>query len=149
ISWISLAAFVVFAGLIGRAYFRSTMAGLAIAWLGLAGLNPLGPAIAAAKTLMHPAPLIRNWPPPLETVFVTGQMADDLMTQPLLGGMYVGSDWRHGQDLVWFFDIGSRAPALAGLMLLLYLMLKPGEGWSRYAAIAGASALVTVFNPLV
>ena len=41
ISWISLAAFVLFAGLVGRSLFRSNMAGIAIACLGLVGVNPM------------------------------------------------------------------------------------------------------------
>ena len=149
LSWICLVAFVVFAGRIGRVCFRSSVAGVAIAWLGLAGLNPLGPAIAVARNLAHATPLVQHWLGPVETVFVSGQMADDLMTQPLLPAMYLGGDWRHGQNLVWFFDIGSRAPALAGLMLLLYLLLKPPGGRRCYIAIVAVSALITAFNPLI
>jgi hypothetical protein len=149
ISWISLAAFVVMSGLIGRAVFRSNIAGVAIAFLGLAGVNPLGPAVAATKHFTRGVPLVQRSHMPVETVFVSTETSDGLMAQPLLGAMYVGGDWRPGQNLVWFFDVGSRAPALAGLMLLLFLLLAPGVGWVRYASVAIVSALLTAFNPLV
>ena len=77
------------------------------------------------------------------------ETSDALMTQPLLGAMYLGGDWRQGQNLVWFFDIGSRAPALAGLMFLLFLLLKPDPGWGRYVSAGAVSAVVTALNPLV
>jgi Uncharacterized membrane protein (DUF2298) len=149
ISWMSLAALVVFAGMAGRMCFRSHRAGVAIAVLALVGVNPLGPAIALAKHWSRGIPLVEHWPEAVETTFVTNQAADELMTQPLLGAMYVGGDWRQGQNLVWFFDVGSRAAALAGLMLLLYLLLKPDPGRARLAAVTVVSAWTTAINPLV
>jgi len=149
ISWTSLLALVFAAGAIGRRCLKSSLAGVAIAYLGLCGLNPLGPAIAAAKHLSRGAPLVERWNGPIETTFVSNNLADRLMTEPLLGAMFLGNDWRQGPALVWFFDIGSRAPALAGLMTLLYLLLKPAPDPRRYLAIVALSALVTALNPLI
>ena len=149
ISWASLAMLVIVAGVIGRRSFRSAAAGVAIACLALCGLNPLGPAIAAARNVVRGEALVEHWTGPVETTFVSNVQADRLMTQPLLGAMYLGGDWRQGMDLVWFFDIGSRAPALAGMMLLLYLLLQPGPTVGRGAAIVAVSAAVTALNPLI
>jgi hypothetical protein len=149
LSWLSLAILVTVAGTIGRRCFRSALAGVGIAYLALCGLNPLGPVIALAKNVTRGEALVEHWNAPVETAFVSNAQADRMMTQPLLGAMYLGSDWRQGMDLVWFFDIGSRAPALAGLMLLLYLMLKPTPTWNGVAAILGLSAVVTALNPLI
>jgi hypothetical protein len=151
LSGLSLIVFIVFAVLIGRTYWRSTLAGVVIAWLGLAGLNPLGPGIALAKHFTRGVVLEKSLDGAsrVETTFVTNAAADDLMTEPLLPAMYVGSDWRYGQNLMWFFDIASRAPALALLMALIYLLLKPEGGWRHYALVAGASLLVTAFSALI
>jgi hypothetical protein len=149
ISWASMAVLVTVSGLIGRRLWRSSAAGVAIACLALCGLNPLGPAIAVARNVARGEVLVEQATEPVETMFVSNVQADRLMTQPLLGAMYVGSDWRQGMNLVWFFDIGSRAPALAGLMLLLYLLLQPGPTVGRVAVIAAVSAVVTALNPLI
>lgn len=148
VSWFSLLIFVIFAYRIGIR-LGSARAGMAIMWLGLAGVNPLGPGIAASKYLLRGTPLIDHRSGPVETTFVSDSLADDLMTQPLLPGMYIGSDWRHGQDLMWFFDVASRAPTLAALMVLLYLALEPGAAWTRYTWMAVTSFLATAFSPLI
>lgn len=149
VSWASLGVLVIVAGMIGRRCFRSGIAGVAIAYLALCGANPLGPVIAIAKNLSRGEALVEHWKAPVETTFVSNQLADRLMTEPLLGAMYVASDWRQGNDLVWFFDIGSRAPALAGLMLLLYLLLQPEPTIRRGVLILAVSAVVTALNPLI
>lgn len=149
LSWASLLLFVIITGLIGRRYFQSSTAGVVIAYLGLCGLNPLGPAIAIAKNMQRGQPLVERWKSPIETTFVSNELSDRLLTQPLLGAMYLGGDWRQGPDLVWFFDIGSRAPALAGLMLLLYLLLIPDPTFRHGAGILTVSAVVTALNPLL
>jgi len=150
ISGLSLIVFIVFALLIGRTYCRSTLAGVMIAWLGLAGLNPLGPGIALAKHFTRGVVLEKSLDKsPVETTFVSNAVSDDLMTEPLLPAMYVGSDWRYGQSLMWFFDIASRAPAMALLMALIYLLLKPEGGWRHYALVGGVSLLVTAFSALI
>jgi hypothetical protein len=149
VSWVSLAVLVIVAGMIGRRCFRSAFSGVAIAYLALCGLNPLGPVIALTKSVTRGEALVQHWNGPVENTFVSNQQADRLMTQPLLGAMYVGNDWRQGPDLVWFFDIGSRAPALAGLLLLLYLFLEPEPSLRRVAVVLLVSLLVTALNPLI
>src|SRR5262249_34181298 len=121
-------------------------------WLSVAGLNPLGAGIAAAKHLVSGAPLIDRVPgagdAPIETTFVSNQLADRFMTKPLLGAMYLGSDWRHGQDLVWFLDISSLAASLALVMLLLALLLATqSRAWTVVLTIP-ISALLVALNPL-
>jgi hypothetical protein len=149
VALIGLVVLIVFSGLIGRTCFRSNLAGVVIAYLALAGLNPLGPGVAITKHWLRGQPLTISWPAPVETTFVADQMADALMIDPLLPAMYISTDWRHGQNLVWFFDVGSRAPALSMLMVLLYLLLKPGGKWGRYAAIVVISSLVTAFSVII
>jgi hypothetical protein len=149
VALLGLIVFIVFSGLIGRTCFRSNVAGVLIAYLALTGLNPLGPGIAIAKHLLRGQPLINSWPAAIETTFVTDQLADALMTEPLLPAMYISTDWRHGQNLVWFFDVGSRAPALSMLVVLLYLLLKPGGKWGRCGTIVVISSLVTAFSVII
>src|SRR5262245_32168810 len=55
-SLVSLVALLFTAGWIGRRVFRSTAAGWMVGWLAVAGLNPLGAGIAAAKHLVSGAP---------------------------------------------------------------------------------------------
>lgn len=149
-SFLSLVAFIVFCGLIGRACFKSTASGAVIACLALFGANPLGPEIAAIKRLVRDVPLVERTATPVETTFVSDETADSLMVRPLLPAMYVGSDWHYGQNLVWFFDIGARAPALAMLMAVLYLILSSGNaGLGRYFCIAFVSALATAFSVVI
>ena len=150
--WITLAslvALIVFAGLIGRSRFRTIGAGLLIGYLALAGLNPLGPAIAAAKHFIAARPLASAPSGPVETVFVSNQTADDLMTTPLLPALYVSSDWRHGQNLVWFLDISSRAPALSLIMVLLFMLLNWRPTFIRGIVVSLVAALMTALNPLI
>jgi hypothetical protein len=149
ISWISLAALTIAAALIGRRCFRSTFAGIAIAWLALAGINPLGPGIALAKHQLQGAPLADSTTLPVETVFVSDRLSDELITHSFLPAMYVTADWHYGQNLVWFFDISSRGPALAALMLLAYLIVTAEKSWRRYLAVAAVSALLAALNPVV
>jgi hypothetical protein len=133
---------------IGARHFDSAGAGLLIAWLAVAGLNPAGPAIAAAKALTQGIPLLEPVPGPVETVFLSDESADLFMTQPLLGALHVSADWRRGQNLPWFLDNSSRGPALALLVPLIALLL---AGPSRIA-LAGAFALgafAAALNPLV
>ena len=148
-STLSLGVFIVASAAIGRIYSRSKFAGPAIALLALAGINPLGPVIAAAKHVLRGVPVVEHRTGPIETVFVTDQTADNLMTHPLLPAMYMGADWRHGQNMVWFFDISSRAPALAMLMVLLYLMADSSGGRRRYTALIMASAVLTALSPVI
>ncbi|MGH7820588.1 MAG: DUF2298 domain-containing protein, partial [Candidatus Binatia bacterium] len=111
----SLALLVVSAGAIGRRRFGSTAAGLLIGWLALAGANPLGPLIALAKYAVKGAPLLAAAPPDAVTqqLFVSNLEADRWMTHPLLPALHLFDDWRLGQNVVWFLDGSSRAPALA------------------------------------
>ncbi len=152
--WLSLGALVLLvlgAALIGRRIYRSTWAGLAIGLFAIAGMNPLGPVIAAGRHFIQHRPLA-EWHgarAPVETVFVSDALADTLMSRPALPAMYLGADWRNGQNLVWFFDISSRALGLAALVLLLALLVRPEPGAGGLAALAGATALTTALNPIV
>lgn len=151
--WLTLMSFVVLVvagALIGRRCFRSTAAGLVIGFLAIAGLNPLGPAIAMAKHVLRGVPLFAT-AAATDSVFVTNRLADEWMTQPLLPAMYVMSDWRRGDNLVWFFDISARAPALALLVVLLLLMLTEGADPRRVRlmGIGLVAALLTALNPLI
>jgi len=146
---LSSLALLMFSALrLGARHFGSAGAGLLIAWLALAGLNPAGPAIAAAKAVRQGIPLLEFVPEPVETVFVSNESADLFMTHPLLGALYISADWRRGQNLVWFLDNSSRAPALALLVPLvaLFLARPSGRVIAASAAVAGLSAAL---NPLV
>jgi hypothetical protein len=58
--------------------------------------------------------------------------------------LYFGADWRIGQNVVWFWDLSSRAPALAALMGLTWALLR-GIPW----LLLPAALLVTLLNPLI
>jgi hypothetical protein len=149
LSLLSLVVLVVSAALIGRDHLRSNRSGLLIAFLALVGANPGGAVIAAAKHLLKGAPLFDAVPASgVPTVFVTDQMADSLMTHPILGALYVGADWRIGHNLLWFLDISARGPALACLMVLLYLMLRRTT-ITGVVAIILVSALTAALNPII
>ncbi len=145
----SLVILVVFAALIGRVYFRSPGAGLLIGYLALVGVNPLGPAIAAAKYSIAGWTLLDSHDGPVESVFVSNALADELMTQPLLPALYIFADWRFGQNIAWFLDISSRTPALALIMVMLFLLLGWRPAIIRAVPIILVGALATAFNPLI
>jgi hypothetical protein len=151
---ISLSALVVLlvaAGLIGRLCFRSTTAALLVGYFALVGFNPLGPLIAFAKHLVKGTSLISDFAGGATngSIFVSNQLADDRMTQPLLGAMHVGSDWRHGQNLVWFLDISGRALALTAVMIVAFLILSKGSLGTRSIGIALVAAFMTAMDPLI
>jgi len=137
-------------GAIGVRSFGSVQAGLLIGFLALAGVNPLGPAIAVGKYVLHGAELIDASPSTdsIETVFVSNREADALMTQPLLGALYVTTDWRRGQNLAWFFDNSSRGLALA-LSLPLLLVFMGALSRRRALMIGVIAAAMTALNPLI
>ncbi|MGH9903364.1 MAG: hypothetical protein ACRD68_16280, partial [Pyrinomonadaceae bacterium] len=148
----SLCVIVLFAGLVGRKYFRSTAAGLLVGYLALVGLNPLGPAVAAAKHFARGVPILsrpQGTQTPVENVFVTDQLADEWMTHPLLSAAYVSGDWRHGQNVVWFLDVSSRAPALALIMVLMFLLLGARPKTGKGIAVAVTTALAVALNPVL
>jgi hypothetical protein len=146
----SLVVLVIGAGFIGYKYFGSTAAGLLIGYLALVGLNPLGPAIALAKHFVKGTSLYSTGPAqqPVENRFVSNQMADDWMTQPLLPAMHISSEWWHGQNLVWFTDISSRAAALSLIMVALYFLLRPQIRIATSLTISLLIALITSLNPI-
>jgi Uncharacterized membrane protein (DUF2298) len=146
----SLVVLVIAAGSIGYKYFGSTGAGLLIGYLALAGLNPLGPAIALAKHFVKGTPLYSTAPARLsvENLFVSDRMADEWMTQPLLAAMHISSEWWHGQNLVWFTDISSRAAVLSVIMVALLFFLKPQIKTATILTISLLVALITSLNPI-
>jgi hypothetical protein len=148
---VGLVLLVVTAALIGRRVFRSTAAGLMIGVLALVGSNPLGPAIAAARRVTQDVTLFEqeSGAPNVETTFSSNEAADRLMSRNLLGRMYFSTDWRHGQNIVWFFDISSRGLALGTVMLLVWLTLTSGPGWGRFLSTMLTTALLAALNPIV
>lgn len=142
---------VVTAALLGRRMLGSTGAGIMIGTLALIGLNPLGPGIAAARHLGKHATLFEQelGGRPVETVFVSNEQADQLMSRRLLPMMYYSTDWRQGQNVVWFFDISSRGLALGVLMALLAILLRPAMRWFHLAGITLLTAALAALNPIV
>jgi hypothetical protein len=141
----------VAAGLVGRRVYGSLGAGLLIGVFALAGANPMGPVIAMGRHLVQHRPLLERTvdSAQLETVHVSDDLADSLMSRPLLPAMYLGADWRNGQNIAWFADISSRGLALGVMMLMLYFLLDPRAGPVSLAGIAITAALVTALNPIV
>src|SRR6185369_5645111 len=139
------------AGLVGRRVYGSLGAGLLIGVFALAGANPLGPAIAVGRHLVQHRQLLERTvhSAELETVHVSDDLADDLMSRPLLPAMYLSADWRNGQNIVWFVDISSRGLALGVLMLMLYFLLDSRAGPLSLAGTAVTGALLTALNPIV
>lgn len=146
-----LVILVLSAAVLGRRRLGSTGAGILIGTLALAGMNPLGPVIAAGRHVAHQLPLIEEEPGPgtVETMFVTNAQADRLMSRNLLPAMYFSTDWRHGQNIPWFFDISSRGLSLGVLMLLLALVAGGAAEPVRVVTIGLATALLTALNPIV
>jgi len=144
----SLALLMFSALRIGARHLGSAAAGVLVGWLALAGLNPAGPAIAAAKAIRQGIPLVELVPEPVETVFVSNESADLFMTHPLLGALHISADWRRGQNLSWFLDNSSRGPALALLMPLAALFLARPRA-RTLAGCAALAALSAALNPLV
>jgi hypothetical protein len=139
------------AGLVGRRVFGSLGAGLLIGVFALTGANPLGPVIAVGRHLVQHRELLDRTvhSAELQTVHVSDDLADDLMSRPLLPAMYLSADWRNGQNIVWFADISSRGLALGVMMLMLYFFLDPRAGPLSLAGTAVTGALLTALNPIV
>lgn len=135
---------------IGAYRLRSRAAGLLIGFLVLAGVNPLGPAIAVAKHIVLDQPLFdRPEVGARDEVFATEHDSAHLLTQPLLSALYVGGDWRRGQNVPWYLDSSSRGLALGLLPVLLFGIT--GATWSvaRAVAIAAIAAAIGAVNPLI
>ncbi len=133
---------------LGARQYGSASAGLLIGWLALAGLNPAGPAIAALRAVREGVPLLEFAAEPVETVFVSNEAADLWMAHPLLGAMQLSRDWRVGQNLPWFLDNSSRAPALALLLPMIALFLAQPRA-PVLVGSAALGALTAALNPLV
>ncbi len=151
ISLLSLLILVVSASLIGKKIFQSTGGGILIGYLALVGANPLGPVIALAKHYVKGVSLFSDLSgyKKVEDIFVSWELADTLMTQSLLPAMYIGSNWKHGQNLVWFFDISSRTPALALVMVCVLLYVSPRPHLGRDCLLFVLSCLTVSLNPLI
>jgi hypothetical protein len=148
---VGLVLLVVTAALLGRRLYGTTGAGIMIGTLALVGLNPLGPGIAAARHFSKGAQLFEQevGGRAVETTFVSNELADQLMSRKLLPSMYFSTDWRQGQNVVWFFDISSRGLALGVLMTLLLVLLRPVHRWPHLAGAALLAALLAALNPIV
>lgn len=144
---------------LGARRFDSVGVGLLIGWLALVGANPGGPAIAAVRAVREGIPLVEFFPEPVETVYVSDESSELFQVHPLLRALYVGDDWRIGQNFVWYLDNGSIGPALACALFAVLLFLGPttrvrGVGSALLGAtaagldpIAGAGAmLATLFG---
>jgi len=152
--WMTLGSLVILlfsTALMGHRRCGSTFAGILAGTLALVGVNPLGPLIAIAKHLIRGAVLIDGMDSGsiVENMFVTNGAADRLMTQPLLPAMHIAGDWRHGQNIVWFLDLSSRGPALAMIMVLLFLFWGSNLSRLKIFGILTTSALITALNPLI
>jgi hypothetical protein len=147
---VSLAGLIVAGAAIGRSCFQSTGIGLLVAYLSVAGANPLGPAIAGAKLIGHGQPMLNGAPPAavVDAVFVTNAMADQYLVHPVLPALYYSTDWRRGQNIVWFFDISSRAPAIALTLVALLWLLRPRRRFSAVLLIV-TGALLAAINPVM
>lgn len=145
-----LVLLVITAALLGRRLYGSAGAGILIGYLALVGLNPLGPGIAGARHLKG-MPLFEQETggPVVETVFVSNELADQLMSRKLLPSMYFSTDWRQGQNVVWFFDISSRGLALGVLMALLLVVVRPAHRWPHLVATGLVTAALVALNPIV
>ena len=148
---VGLVLLVVTAALLGRRLYGTTGAGILIGALALIGLNPLGPGIAAARHFSKGVTLFEQEVSgrAVETTFVSNELADQLMSRKLLPSMYFSTDWRQGQNVVWFFDISSRGLALGVLMTLLLVLLRPAHRWPHLAGVTLLAALLAALNPIV
>lgn len=148
---LGLVLLVVAAALLGRRLYGSTGAGILIGTLALIGLNPLGPGIAAARHFSKGVPLFEQevGGGSVETTFVSNELADQFMSRKLLPSMYFSTDWRQGQNVVWFFDISSRGLALGALMTLLLVLLRPAHRWPHLLGVTLLAALLAALNPIV
>jgi uncharacterized protein DUF2298 len=142
---------VLAAGLIGRRVYGSLGAGLLIGVFALAGANPMGPVIALGRHIVQHRQLLEPMvhSAELQTVHVSDDLADDLMSRPLLPAMYLSADWRNGQNIVWYADISSRGLALGVMMLMLYFLLAARAEPASLAGTAITAALLTALNPIV
>jgi hypothetical protein len=142
----SLAILVTFAVDLGRRLVGSPAAGVLIGCLALVGANPLGPLIAGSHAVLRHDDLVSaRGPATPGTAFVDDAQADAMMSRPLLGALYFGTDWRSGQNLVWFWDISSRGPALAALMWMLWLLARG----ARPLALMASGLVVTALSPVI
>lgn len=134
----------------GQRYGRSAWAGALIAAFALVGANPAGPLLVAVRSVTQHPPLLQ-WSdgPGSSQAAVSDVAADQMMSRPLLPALYFGGDWRSGQNIVWFFDISSRAPALAALLLLLLVLPAAGSGAGAWVGALVATLAVTALNPIV
>jgi hypothetical protein len=150
ITLISLVVLIFFSARIG--YTRgSIFAGILTGYFALVGVNPLGPLIAIAKHMLRGIVLIDGMDSgnAFQNVFVDNAAADRLMTQPLLPALHIASDWRHGQNIVWFLDVSSRGPALAMIMVLIFLLWSAKPSKLKALMILVSGALITALNPLI
>ena len=146
-----LVLLVITGVMIGWKLFRSAEAGLLIGVLALVGLNPAGPGLAIARHLTGDVALLEQetGAPAVETVFTSNETADQLMSHNLLGRMYFSTDWRHGENIVWFFDISSRGLALALVLVLVGLTIRERSTTGSLLASALTTALLTAMNPIM
>jgi hypothetical protein len=146
----SLASLMVAGAALGRSLLGSSGVGLLAAYLAVAGANPLGPAVAASKLVLKGESMVNPAAPPVvrDGVFVTNALADQYLVHPVLPALYYGDDWRRGQNVVWFFDISSRAPAIALTVAALFWFLRTGSRAHVPVLVALGAALASI-NPVM
>jgi hypothetical protein len=136
------------AGAIGVHRFGSLKAGLLAGFLALAGVNPLGPAIAVTRHFLQGRDLFTA-PRPTDTVFVSDDESEELMLQPVIPALYVSADWRRGENIAWYLDNSSRGVAVGLLFSLLFVFTSRTVSFSAVMAAGIIAAVMTALNPLI
>jgi hypothetical protein len=126
---------------LGRKLYRSTLAGLMIAYLVVAGTNPLGVLIAAARVARNGPGILRDNPDHLWGVV---HPLYSLIRFGDVGGVY-------GPLLNFYLNMTSRPVALTTLLLAalcLYRALRDRRvSWWLWLGLA--MALTTAFSPII
>ncbi len=134
-------ALMVVAVSLGRRLFRSTLAGLLMGYLIVAGTNPFGFLFALREVMRHGRQVLNDDPNYLWGVV---HSLYSLIRYQDFGGLY-------GPLLNFFLNITARPVSLAGLLtLVLCLEWALRDRRPRiWAVVAIASALTTAFSPII
>ncbi|PWT80394.1 MAG: hypothetical protein C5B44_05355 [Acidobacteria bacterium] len=125
---------------LGRKLYQSTLAGVLIGYLILAGTNPLG-WVHLIYTVVRSGPAVLKDSP--DHLWGVVHPIYSLIRYADIGGIY-------GPLLNFFLNITSRPVALAGLLLAVFCLewqLRSRRPWAS-VTLAFAFALTTAFNPI-